>query len=55
MSIFKNVFEQRMFGLLENVLLDKSQTRDILSGTLIVEEENLIIDDLQKMAMLKMY
>ena len=36
-----------MFGLLENVLLDKSQARDVLSGKQIVEEENLIIDGLQ--------
>jgi hypothetical protein len=43
-SNFKNVFEQRMFGLLENILIDKRKAHDVLSGAQIVEEEHLIVD-----------
>ena len=35
---FKNVFEHRMFDLLENILIDKRKAHDVLSGAQIVEE-----------------
>jgi hypothetical protein len=46
-SKFKNVFEQRMFDLLENILIDKLKAHVVLSGSQLVEEEHLIFDGLQ--------
>ncbi len=45
-SKFKNVFEQRFFSLLDNILIDKSKSNDVINKKLLVDEGDLIVNGL---------